>query len=86
MLGQFLTIDVEFEESSSNAIETCMNKIQEAGYLAVFSLLKHENKLSVVHCNVCRTEEKSEEVIKSKDELLFQVCYCYVCVFSVLLV
>jgi 40S ribosome biogenesis protein Tsr1 and BMS1 C-terminal len=69
--GQFVTMEIEF---SSQASESAIRKITESGYLAIFSLLKHENKLSVMHCNVQRNDLTGDtSIIKSKEELYFQV-------------
>ena len=39
---------------------------------ALFSLLKHENKMSVLHFKITRTEDFGEP-IKAKEDLIFQV-------------
>jgi 40S ribosome biogenesis protein Tsr1 and BMS1 C-terminal len=64
-------MEIEF---NTQATETAIQKIIQYGYLAVFSLLKHENKLSVMHCNVQRNDLTGDSsIIKSKEELYFQV-------------
>ena len=73
--GQYVILDVEF---SLEACETAQIKLKEMGYLSIFSLLKHENKLSVMHCNVQRNEQAGDTtVIRSKEELFFQVSYIF---------
>ena len=69
--GQYVILDIEF---SLEACESAQIKLKEMGYLSIFSLLKHENKLSVMHCNVQRNEQAGDTtVIRSKEELFFQV-------------
>lgn len=69
--GQYVTIDIEYSTEHANA---AMQKLRSNGSLAVFSLLKHENKLSIMHCNVQRNEMAGDtSIIKSKEELYFQV-------------
>ena len=70
-----MIIDVEF---SLEACDIAQIKLKEMGYLSIFSLLKHENKLSVMHCNVQRNEQAGDTtVIRSKEELFFQVSYIF---------
>jgi 40S ribosome biogenesis protein Tsr1 and BMS1 C-terminal len=69
--GQYVTIDIEYSTEHASA---AMQKLKSTGSLAVFSLLKHENKLSIMHCNVQRNEMAGDtSIIKSKEELYFQV-------------
>ena len=71
--GQYVTFDVEF---NTEMCESALIKFKDLNYLSIFSLLKHENKLSVMHCNVQRNEQAGDTtVIKSKEELFFQVRY-----------
>ena len=71
VLGQYVTLRIEFPFESC---EIAQNKLNEIGYLSIFALLKHENKLSVMHCNVQRNEQGGDtSIIKSKEELFFQV-------------
>lgn len=71
--GQYVTIDIEYSTEHANA---AMQKLKSTGNLAVFSLLKHENKLSIMHCNVQRNEMAGDtSIIKSKEELYFQVIH-----------
>ena len=73
--GQYVILDVEF---SLEACDIAQIKLKEMGYLSIFSLLKHENKLSVMHCNVQRNEQAGDTtVIRSKEELFFQVSYIF---------
>ena len=73
--GQYVILDIEF---SLEACESAQIKLKEMGYLSIFSLLKHENKLSVMHCNVQRNEQAGDTtVIRSKEELFFQVSYIF---------
>lgn len=65
--GQYVTISV----SSLSAAEA-VQAFQSRGFLGVFSLLPHENKLSVLHCTLQRCEGY-DEPIKCKEELIFQV-------------
>ncbi len=48
-----------------------VGRLQQFGYLALFGMHQHENKLSVLHFSVTRCPE-NEELIRSKDPLLFQ--------------
>jgi hypothetical protein len=73
--GQYVTIDIEYSTEHASA---AMQKLRNTGSLAVFSLLKHENKLSIMHCNVQRNEMAGDtSIIKSKEELYFQVLTCF---------
>lgn len=54
--------------------------LRAAGFLTWFSLLPHENKLSVLNFNVQRVAEYAEP-IKSKEELIFMVSYVVESVF-----
>ena len=73
--GQFVTMEIEF---TVDGVQSAFQKIESVGYLALFSLLKHENKLSIMHCNVQRNEIAGDtSIIKSKEELFFQVHIIY---------
>lgn len=67
--GQFIVLNIEISKEDASAISEFYSK---HGFYSVFGLLKHENKLSVLHFNVQRCEG-FEEPIKAKDELLFHV-------------
>lgn len=72
-IGQYVAIDIEYSTEHANV---AMQKLRSNGSLAVFSLLKHENKLSIMHCNVQRNEMAGDtSIIKSKEELYFQVLH-----------
>jgi hypothetical protein len=64
-------MDIEFTAPHADGIPT-IKKIKDSKILILFSLLKHENKLSVMHCQVQRNEA-DKTIIKSKEELIFQV-------------
>ena len=73
--GQYVTMEIEF---TAEGVQSALQKIESVGYLALFSLLKHENKLSIMHCNVQRNEIAGDtSIIKSKEELFFQVDMIY---------
>ena len=66
-------MDIEY---STEHAHSAVQKIRSTGSLGVFSLLKHENKLSIMHCNVQRNEMAGDtSIIKSKEELYFQVLH-----------
>jgi len=69
--GQYVTMDIEFTLPHTDGIST-IKKIKDSKILILFSLLKHENKLSVMHCQVQRNEA-DKTIIKSKEELYFQI-------------
>jgi len=62
--GQYVSIVID-QVPTSVAL-----KAQQCGYLVLFSLLTHENKLSVLHFNVQRCGSYAEP-IKSKERLIF---------------
>jgi pre-rRNA-processing protein TSR1 len=63
--GQFMYIIIK--DLSANIIEI----LARDGFLTFFSLLTHENKLSVLHFSLQRTSNY-EEPIKSKEDMIFQ--------------
>ena len=121
--GQYIVMDIDFHQRQSDSqaagcdvavaaaastmAASAASRLKQCGFLGIFSLLSHENKLSVVHCHVQRLNEDqttshmettsdgdgsgSDEdddhvtakghcvgggtsvVIKSKEELVFQV-------------
>ena len=121
--GQYIVMDIDFYQqqhggqaggsdvavTTATTIAACVtSKLQQSGFLGIFSLLSHENKLSVVHCQVQRLNDEQGSshmdttsggndddddddddaakgqgigvggdgggmVIKSKEELVFQV-------------
>ena len=109
--GQYIVMDIDFHQNhggdvpaASTIAASVANRLKQSGFLGIFSLLSHENKLSVVHCHVQRLNEGhgssqmdttddggSDDdddngvveghgvgggtgvVIKSKEELVFQV-------------
>ena len=64
--GQYVSIVL------SNVSPAVVEAYQTQGFVALFSLLPHENKLSVLHFSVERCDGY-DEPIKSKEELTFQV-------------
>ena len=64
--GQFIHMLLE------DVNESVITKLNTLGYLAMFNLFQHENKMSVLHYNIQRLADKDDILIKSKDELLFQ--------------
>ena len=78
--GQYVTMEIEF---TAEGVQSALQKIESVGYLALFSLLKHENKLSIMHCNVQRNEIAGDtSIIKSKEELYFQVHIIFITILS----
>ena len=75
-LGQQVRLEIE-----GIPLEALKSRLSKCGYLTVFSLLPHENKLSVLHFNCQRltpgqgSSESSNAVIKSKDTLLLHVMH-----------
>lgn len=67
-------ITVELSEVDLGALSVKSGK--EGAVLCAFSLLPHENKLSVLHFSVQRCGSY-DGLIKSKDELIFQVTIAY---------
>ncbi len=64
-----MTIEVVSEE----ALQAIKGSYSKRGQIChFFSLLRHENKLSVLNFNIQRTDNYLEP-IKSRDELFFQV-------------
>lgn len=63
--GQFMYIIIK--DLSPNIIERLAND----GFLSFFSLLTHENKLSVLHFSLQRTSNYNDP-IKSKEDMIFQ--------------
>jgi hypothetical protein len=65
------------------SLELVTSKVKSVGYLTLFGLFKHENKLSVVHFNVQKlgNAENEENILKSKDVFLFQVKILYILFF-----
>ena len=57
--------------------ETVVKRYQEGKLFTFFSLLPHENKLSVLNFTIQRNEGIYDEPIKSKEELIFMVCLLY---------
>ncbi len=53
--------------------DTVSERLRTHGDLTLFGLLRHENKLSVLHCTVQRVPTYTEP-IASKDRLYVQVC------------
>lgn len=71
--NQYVVITIDVDESQLSTIQQSFQN--KGSLLTMFSLLQHENKLSVLHFTIQRTDNY-QDVIKSKDELLFQV-YMY---------
>jgi pre-rRNA-processing protein TSR1 len=67
--GQLIRLTIEISKEDAVVIED-FYKAHCCCFL--FSLLRHENKLSVLHFNIQRCEGY-DEPIKAKDELLFHV-------------
>lgn len=80
--GLYVYIDVE------GVPKDILEKVRDSGFVSCFSLLQHENKLSVLHFNIRKSSaitvngeettmaidnKQEENVIKSKDKLLFMV-------------
>jgi hypothetical protein len=63
--GQY--VHFQLEDVSAEVVA----RLQQFGYLALFGMHQHENKLSVMHFSVTRCPE-NQELIRSKDPLLFQ--------------
>lgn len=51
----------------------CAQRLAQFGHLLAFNLLKHEQKLSVVNATIQKRTSYTE-ALKSKEELLVQVC------------
>lgn len=71
--GHYVTIEIS--NLSLSAVHQKLHEMESSGYLCLFSLLQHEFKLSVLHFTVQRSGDV-ERVIKSKDQLIFEV-YSY---------
>jgi hypothetical protein len=69
--GHYVTLEI-----TNLPISELQQKLEEvqtsAGYLCLFSLLQHEYKLSLLHFTIQRSGD-IERVIKSKDQLIFEV-------------
>jgi pre-rRNA-processing protein TSR1 len=66
LLGSYVTIQLTEVPSAS------ISRLVSEGRLTVFSLLRHEFKMSVLHATIQRTSNYTEP-IKSKDRLIVQV-------------
>ncbi len=74
MLGTYVIL--ELDGLSVSAIE----ELHRRSVVTWFSLLRHENKLSVLNFNIKRVNDDDEDPenitpIKSKQELVFMVCF-----------
>ena len=87
-IGQYIRLELECVSSAP-----FLSRMQEYGHVSVFSLLPHENQMSVLHFNCQRVLRGqvncavNDAVIKSKDTILVQVRFrkdtlmLYVCMY-----
>jgi pre-rRNA-processing protein TSR1 len=71
--GHYVTLEIT--NLPITELHQKLEEVQTSGYLCLFSLLQHEYKLSLLHFTLQRSGD-TERVIKSKDQLIFEVCYC----------
>ena len=50
--------DVAAAAATTTIAASVVSRLQQSGFVGIFSLLSHENKLSVVHCHVQRLNEE----------------------------
>jgi hypothetical protein len=68
--GHYVTMEISHLPLS--ALHQRIHDMEASGFLSLFSLLQHEYKLSLLHFTLQRSGD-TERVIRSKDQLIFEV-------------
>lgn len=76
-VGSYVSISLRLSNVKPQAVETAINQIRAAnGTMPIYSLLRHENRLSVVHFNVrlvVHENDDENEPLASKEAVIARV-------------